>query len=303
MYDFTYGREAGVKSLPDPSAKARRRKPDGGGTAKLAADKNAAARPGKRATRTSGTRPANRHTDTGEALGPEGNCRRLDTQAVTEDDAPDGVDKEPSSVKSGGGLGAPTAVYNYEDADGKLLFQTARYEPKTFRQRRPDPADPRRWVYDLHGVDRVLYRLPELRAADPDALVFVVEGEKDADRLAGAGLVATTNPMGAGKWRDEFSDELAGRDVVVLPDNDIPGKAHALKVARSMADRARSVRILRLPGLPPKGDVCDFLDAGGTAAELVRLARETPTGTTLRASPPPPPPPPRPPAAVPAAGW
>ncbi len=117
----------------------------------------------------------------------------------------------------------------------------------------------------------VPYRLPELLAA-PEQMVFVVEGEKDADRLTGLGLVATTAPGGAGKWPECLTPFFRGRDVVILPDNDPPGEAHARKVAEAIGPVASSVKIVALQGLPPKGDVSDFLDQGGTAGALERLA-------------------------------
>src|SRR4051794_22411455 len=97
------------------------------------------------------------------------------------------------------------ATYDYRDERGQLLYQAVRYEPgldgepKTFRQRRPDGKGG--WVNNLRGARRVLYRLPELLAAPPEQLVFVVEGEKDVENLRAVECVATTNAMGAGKWR------------------------------------------------------------------------------------------------------
>src|SRR5215210_3405001 len=83
-------------------------------------------------------------------------------------------------------------TYDYTDEQRRVLFQAIRYEPKAFAQRRPDGRGG--WVWNLDGVRRVLYRLPELLDADPAAPVYIVEGEKDTDRLASLGLVATTNP-------------------------------------------------------------------------------------------------------------
>lgn len=159
------------------------------------------------------------------------------------------------------------ATYDYRDADGALVFQAVRYAaPKEFRQRRPDGNGG--WIRNLKGVNRILYRLPELLAADPAQTVFLVEGEKDADNLAALGLVATTNPMGAGKWLKQYNASLKGRRVVILPDNDQAGREHAKKVAASVATVASSVKTIELPGLPPKGDVSDWLAVGGTAEEL-----------------------------------
>src|SRR6185437_2936122 len=101
------------------------------------------------------------------------------------------------------------------------LFQTIRYEPKDFRQRRPDPEAPDGWSWSVKGVRQVLYRLPDvLRAVAEGRTVYIVEGEKDADAAAREGLCATCNAMGSGKWPAELSCHLAGADVVILPDND-----------------------------------------------------------------------------------
>jgi putative DNA primase/helicase len=172
------------------------------------------------------------------------------------------------------------ATYDYTNESGALLFQALRYEPKGFRQRRPDSNGG--WIWNLddndtgHKTRRVLFHVPELLAADPAQPVYVVEGEKDALNLAGLGLTATTNPGGAGKWRREFNQALTGRRVVIIPDNDEPGREHALKVARSLQGVAASVQLVELPNPPPKGDVTDWLNAGGTREGLERLVAETP---------------------------
>ena len=96
------------------------------------------------------------------------------------------------------------AVYEYHDETGVLLYASVRFEPKAFRQGKPDGQGGLTW--NMAGVRRVPYRLPELvRAAQAGELVWIVEGEKDADRLAALGLVATTNVGGAGKWRPASS--------------------------------------------------------------------------------------------------
>ncbi len=97
--------------------------------------------------------------------------------------------------------GKHTHTYPYVDENGVLLFEVWRYaDPKGFAQRRPDPASHDGWKWSLGDVRRVLYRLPELLAADPAQTVFVCEGEKDANGLVSLGLIATTSPQGAGNW-------------------------------------------------------------------------------------------------------
>lgn len=164
-------------------------------------------------------------------------------------------------------------TYDYRDEAGDLLFQVVRFGGKKFRQRRPDGNGG--WVWRLDDVRRVLYRLPDLLAR-PDEPVFIVEGEKDVERLHAAGRLATTNPGGAGKWRTEYAASLKDRDVIILPDNDTPGCLHARDVARSLCETAASVRIVELSDLSNKGDVSDWLAAGHTLAELDTLIAQTP---------------------------
>ncbi|MGF1472108.1 MAG: DUF3987 domain-containing protein [Rubrobacteraceae bacterium] len=165
--------------------------------------------------------------------------------------------------------------YRYTDGNGNLLFQVLRYEPKGFRQRKPDPTGG--WTWNLRGVEPVLYRLPKvLEAASAGGTVYVVEGEKDVHRLEREELTATTNPAGAGKWKDSYSKSLEGAHVILLPDNDDPGRKHAQMVAESLRGKAASVRAVELPRLPKGGDVSDWFDDGGRLEELTRLVAASP---------------------------
>jgi hypothetical protein len=160
------------------------------------------------------------------------------------------------------------AVYEYRSATGAVLFQVVRKPGKKFLQRKPDGHG--RWLWRTAGMAMVLYRWPELAAADPDRLVWIVEGEKDADVGAVAGLLTTCNPRGAGKWRaleDHARDVLAGRDVVVLADKDEPGRAHAQQVAVSLRGHVRSLRVWEVPG--EAKDLAAYLGSGGTVDELL----------------------------------
>jgi len=177
---------------------------------------------------------------------------------------------------SGQAHGRIVATYDYTDESGALLFQVIRFEPKDFRQRRPNAQGG--WVWNLGNVRRVLYRLPKILAAAKAAeVVYVVEGEKDVQKLEGLGLVATTSPQGAGKWRPEYGEALRGiKGAVVLPDNDEPGRQHARQVARSVYAAGPPVKILELPGLLPKEDVADWIASGGTKEKLLELVKSTP---------------------------
>jgi hypothetical protein len=164
-------------------------------------------------------------------------------------------------------------TYDYEDEHGALLFQVCRTEPKGFFQRRPDGNGG--FLNNTKGVRKVLYRLPELLESDPSLTVFIVEGEKDVEALRDVGLVATCNTGGAGKWDETFSEYLQNRDAVLLPDNDPTGHSHMGRISNSLRGYAKSLKIVSLPGLPEKGDVSDWLAAGGTVEKLLELVQST----------------------------
>jgi hypothetical protein len=169
------------------------------------------------------------------------------------------------------------AAYDYRDETGAVLYQAVRFEnPKTFRQRRA--LEDGSFAWGLDAVRLVLYRLPELLAADQALTVFLVEGEKDVDRLANLGLIATTNAMGAGKWRPEYAESLRDRHVVVIPDNDLVGRNHADDAIKTLVGVAASVKLMPLD-VPEKGDVSDWLDAGHEPMDLeVKAAEIDPMG-------------------------
>ena len=172
----------------------------------------------------------------------------------------------------------PVAIYPYHDAQGRLLFEKLRYEPKRFVQRRPIGRTGE-YEYKLGNVAKPLYRLTEVITAN---VIFVAEGEKDADRLAALKLgddktrvAATTNFDGAGKWRDADSLYFMGKRVVIFPDHDQAGQDHAEKVARSVSNYAAGVRVVNLPGLIEKEDVSDYLNKH-TKEELIAEIKNAP---------------------------
>ena len=178
------------------------------------------------------------------------------------------------------------AEYDYRDADGIVRYQVVRLDPKSFRQRQPDGHGG--WKWEMTNVRQLPYRLPAL-LAEPHKPVYIVEGEKDADRLQKDGLVATTNAGGAGKWRDELNAWFEDRDVIILPDNDEAGRKHAFAVAQKLNGIARRIRVVELPGLAPKGDVSDWLHwqkGGHSIKDLRRLVLGAPAWEPDAADPP-----------------
>jgi len=177
-------------------------------------------------------------------------------------------------AKEAGLISEPQKIvkaYDYTDEAGELVFQTVRYDPKDFKQRRPDGKG--RWIWSLQGVRLVLYNLPEVLKAES---ILIVEGEKDADNLNALGLTATCNPMGAGKWKPEYNQYFKGKRVAIIPDNDEQGKRHAETVAGNLKGVAESVKVVELPDLPDKGDVSDWLSNGNNKDRLLELIREAP---------------------------
>lgn len=186
------------------------------------------------------------------------------------------------------------ATYDYTDAAGKLLYQVCRYRldngKKTFAQRRPDGRGG--WIWNLDGIGHTLYRLPTIaEAIADDAVLFLVEGEKDVETLEAWGVPATTNSGGAKHWSADHAKLLAGADVVIIPDNDDAGREGAQIKARALHGVARCVRVLDLakecPALEPKGDVTDWRDRhGGTVDALYEMIDRAPvwSPTTERVS-------------------
>jgi hypothetical protein len=161
---------------------------------------------------------------------------------------------------------SPTS-YLYRDEDGTPYLRVNRTASKSFWQEHWTGDS---WEKGAPSGPKIPYRLPELRHAEHN-VVLVVEGEKDADNLAALGFIATTNAGGAERWPEELNRYFRDRNVYILPDNDEPGERHAQKVAACLANVANEIRVVRLPGLPHKGDVSDWIAAGGTAEQLTKL--------------------------------
>jgi putative DNA primase/helicase len=185
------------------------------------------------------------------------------------------------------------SAYDYLTEEGELVYQVCRMDPKDFRQRKKG-TDGKEWDWKIKGLVPLPYRLPQF-LAKPDATIVIPEGEKDADNLAALDLLATTNSGGAGKWQNEICHYFKGRRVVILPDKDPQtshpktkellfhsdgrprhvGQDHADDVARKLTGIAESIRILKLPNLPNKGDPSDWINAGGTREEFIELCKLT----------------------------
>lgn len=167
------------------------------------------------------------------------------------------------------------ATYDYTNEAGHLLYQVVRYIPKTFKQRRPNGKGG--WTWSILGIQHVPYNLIEVLKAE---MVCIVEGEKDVETLRQMGVVGTTNSGGAGKWRPELSFYFKGKDIVIIPDNDEPGKKHAENVASQLCKTTKSIKVVELPGLSEKGDVSDWITVkGNDKIKLKHIVSNTPVWT------------------------
>jgi 5S rRNA maturation endonuclease (ribonuclease M5) len=163
--------------------------------------------------------------------------------------------------------GEAIAVYDYVDENSELLFQVLRTAGKAFPQRVPDRSRKTGWRWSLGDTRRVLYRLPKIIEAVQDGeFIYIAEGEKDVHALEAAGVVATCNPGGAGKWRPEYSEYLVDATVIIIADKDAPGQAHARQVAASLEDIAAAVEIHEAAG--ELKDSAAHLAAGLTLAQM-----------------------------------
>lgn len=176
-----------------------------------------------------------------------------------------------------------TATYTYKDRLGNLLYQVLRYEPKTFRYRRPTTPEEKEdsgksWIYSRDGMTPKLYNLDLIDVVQrkySDTPVFLLEGESKCDLFRSMKLVATCNPFGgtSGKFLPEFSDDLSGTSVVLIPDNDLTGYNHIYEIAEILLPVVKSIKIILLPRLEKlHDDVKDWFNSyGGTREELLSL--------------------------------
>lgn len=168
------------------------------------------------------------------------------------------------------------AVYDYVDEQNTLLYQVCRTADKQFTQRQPDPDKPHGWAWNLTGVRRVPYHLPQLLEAIAEGRpVYLVDGERDVQALERAGAAATCSSGGALHFPPEHVRFFAGADVRIVVDQDPlvkNGKPHgegqraALRIREMVAPVAANVSLLA----PKVGkDADDHLGAGFDVDALV----------------------------------
>lgn len=202
-------------------------------------------------------------------------CAQRDVIAALRERGLWGAEATPQIAKSRGRTAAPerlgpiVAEYLYRDEQGDVLFRVTRHQPKTFCCWRPDGRGG--WRKGIGNTRRVLYRLPELLQAP---IVFIAEGEKDCEALRDFGFVATCNPGGAGKWRNDYSPYFRGRTAIVVPDCDEAGRKHAQQVIASIRPFAAHIILFDVAEDAVK-DVAAWFAAGHSEVELIETLEES----------------------------
>lgn len=184
--------------------------------------------------------------------------------------------------------GEASKCYRYRDEDGLVLFEVMRVDfpngGKRIFQRHPDPTAPHGHAWNLDGVRRVLYRLPDvIKAVREGHTIHVAEGEKCVhalQRVIPKGEEATCNPMGAGKWEVVYGQVLSGANVVLYADSDDAGRQHMRDVREDLITNGCTVKILEAPpGVMPNGkavnDVADHIAASRTLGQMLETTPES----------------------------
>lgn len=132
------------------------------------------------------------------------------------------------------------------------------------------------WRKGRNGIDPGLYCTGNLSAA---SVVYIVEGEKDVETLAQHGLTAVSLPDGANsKWCAAYEDALSGKDIIILPDNDKPGRQYAELCAAKLSGKASRIRLVDLsapwPEIPDHGDISDMVFHLGAEDAMQKLAEQ-----------------------------
>lgn len=169
-------------------------------------------------------------------------------------------------------------VYQYTDEHGNVIHEKVRYTDKSFYNRHKKDGE---IIWNMRGITPVIYNLPKVvQAVKEGQTIFMVEGEKDADLLNSMGLVATTNYEGAGKgkFKKQYVKYFTGANVVVIQDNDQPGRESAETIINRLIDVVKSIKNIDLGNISKYDgfDVTDYFDIGYTKDEFLEMVEQTP---------------------------
>jgi uncharacterized protein DUF3631/Toprim domain-containing protein len=184
-----------------------------------------------------------------------------------------------SNGNSGGGAWKLISEHIYRTKRGEPFLRVRKCLDENGKKQYPQARwDGTQWVKGKPKAPKLPYLLPQLAASNPATPIYFCEGEKDVDALAKLGFTATTASEGAAApWDKALAPHFKQRHVVILPDADKPGRAHAQKVAKAINAAAQSVRILDLyPDRNDGSDVSDWLLDDTAGVRLTKLAKDAP---------------------------
>jgi len=169
------------------------------------------------------------------------------------------LDKSPA-VRKGRYDGAK--FYYYYDLVGNTLCRKVKMPDKKMWFERFESGA---YVAGLAGMTVPLYNLAAVTTADT---VYLCEGEKDAETLITRGLCGTTNHAGAKSWAPHLTEQLKGKTVVLIPDNDEAGRKRVAIVAKALQGVVKELRVFIPDNVPEKGDITDWVEAGGDVTQI-----------------------------------
>lgn len=164
----------------------------------------------------------------------------------------------------------------YRDAENHPYLCVRRFDDKEGNKKYFQYHWDGQWLKNKPAGPKIPYRLPELIDSDRSEPVYICEGEKCADAVAGLGLTATSASEGAGKWTPDLNEWFRDRIAYIVPDNDAPGRNHARLVAQNLAGIARDIRIVVLPHLGDREDAVEWIKRGGNRDQLDLIGEAAP---------------------------
>lgn len=178
---------------------------------------------------------------------------------------------------------AGAKFYVYKDIVGNTLCRKVKLPDKKMWFERLDGSGVgAKWIPGLAGMVVPLYNLQAVLAAD---LVYLCEGEKDAETLIERGLIATTNHAGAKSWASHLTDQLKGKSIIIIPDNDDAGKKRVQILAKNLQPVAKELRVFMPDGVPEHGDITDWVNKGGNVNEIFEKSTAIQSKTPAKKAP------------------
>lgn len=150
--------------------------------------------------------------------------------------------------------------YVYKDLVGNILCRKVKLPSKKMWFERFDPSSSGQWIAGLAGATIPLYNLQSVLESQ---IIYLCEGEKDAETLIAAGFCGTTNHAGATSWGPHLTEQLKGKTIIIIPDNDEAGRKRVSLISKALQGVAKEIRVFVPPGVPEHGDITDWAESGG----------------------------------------